>query len=199
MKKSNLLLFLICCIVFTTNLFAQSTTSKKTFVYDQYQQGQAYKGVPFGSSIQTVNTKMNLGDANWGGLFYPINKKDYLVFNNFKFDEGQVYFTKGGQFFQIVLTINDTYPSCPLYHRVKKSLLDLFGTNDAEYTDPYNDKPNKSLSISWEGINLTISLQADPDSKDKGKGTVTLIIFHKKLNDLQTKELLKRSTEIPRI
>ena len=189
-------LFLILHICFFDHLSGQS----KTPLFIEYQSNQSYKGIKFGSPFESIKAKMDLGPSQ-GLDNHEINNKEYLIFNDEKFKEGQAYFTKSGFLYQVCISINDSYSSAIVrYNNLKAGLIKLFGQNDKEFTDLHNNSTNKSLNITWEGINLNIILHLDPDYKNNGR--VGLIIIHEKLHSLWSKEFdesVKKRNSIPGI
>lgn len=189
MKKIAYLL--IAIIVYgTSNSIAQIKTH--TAEFNEYEQSNSFKGINFGSDFNFVNKKLNLSKAK--SLFpnlYLINNEDYLFYDIFKFRVGQAYFTNSGQLYQIVLMMDEIYPTYTNYNKVKERLLNLFGASDREYTFDPKGKAFQPTFITWEGDNIRVTLHFNTPAFDEKKTIIDITILNKKFNNIAVKESFK--------
>lgn len=190
MKRTACLL--IAIIMYGTwNSIAQIKTH--TAKFNEYQQSNSFKGISFGTDFNLVNKKLNLSKSSYPSL-YVIDNEDYLFYDIFKFKSGQAYFTNSGELYQIVLTMDEVYPTYTIYNKVKQRLLNLFGSSDREYTFDPSDKAIQPLNITWEGDNIKVLLSLNTPAFDEKKTSISIMILDKKLNKVATKEFLESNT-----
>lgn len=190
MKKIACLL--IAVIAFgSSNSIAQIKTHSAEF--KEYQLSNSFKGINFGSDFNLVNKKLNLSKSSYSNL-YLINNEDYLFYDIFKFGAGQAYFTNSGQLYQIILIMDEIYPTYINYNKVKERLLNLFGACDREYIFDPKGKAFQPIFITWEGENISVTLQFHTPAFDGKKTIIDIMILNKKLNNIAVKESLKSNT-----
>jgi hypothetical protein len=181
-----------CLFLYPTVSHSQTPSKRKTAAFDQYQQANSFKGIKFGSTLSQITSKMDLTfNSDLMSISYTINNSSYFTYNDFRFDAGQACFTRSGELFQVVLHIDKDPDALSKYLQLRKTFLQLFGSNDHERADI------PTRLIEWEGPIISISFMFDPeeDNKTCRKGSVSLMVINNALNSKATDELMHHSND----